>query len=298
MNRFLLPTTLFFMLLFTFNKSGFAQIAVTSADFTSQLQLGKQVSTYLDRTSTQVNVGTQGATSWDFSTLVINDEFITESKQHSTSPYASDFPAAMYASNYEGIFEGNYSNTWVYNSVNNSFLTHGTGTVANTQAGNIKTVIKYEPAWEQYSFPIQYLDSKTYSGTQYVTTYVTIPGLGEFPNTIEQTVTIEQHVDAYGIVTMPDGKKLNALRLIETSTFNYMGTTSSSTVIRLLTKSGESVSITPANNQSLNGLIQIQNISWTSGDGESIIEETVNTPGNLAANAENENVSLSWTDAS
>lgn len=287
---------LFVVLLFSVHSK--AQITITGNDFSSQLEIGKTVTTFLDTTTPQLNVGTTGQNTWDFTGLVASSEFDSESKNKATSPYASEFPNAQYTSNYAGVFVGVYSNSWVYISVTTDFITHGTGTVANSPAGDIKTVIKFNPAWVEYKFPVNYEDSKTYTGTQTIKNTISVPFVGEVVTNIEQEVTIEQEVDGYGIVTFPNGKKLNALRIVEKTTFDYDGNITTSTVIRLLTKTGESIQFTPTNENEITGLINIENVSWTSGTGESITAEIPAAPSNLMAMAGTNSIELLWTDNS
>ena len=119
------------------NVSSGQTININASDFTSRLNIGDTVVTYLDTTTMQVDVGDVGMNNLDFSGLQADEMFVTESKTPSTSPYSDVFPDAEYASNYSGIFAGVFSNTWVYNTVNNDeFISHGTATVANSAAGD------------------------------------------------------------------------------------------------------------------------------------------------------------------
>ena len=275
-----------------------AQITIVASDFDRMLDLGEQVTTYLDTTTTILDAGTAGQFSLDYSGLVANSTFVTESKTYADSPYASDFPGAEYASNYEGVFAGVYSNTWVYNSVTDDFLTHGTGTVAQTSAGDVKTVILYSPAWVEYDLPVNLNDENTYSGTQTLKTTTTVPGFGEFTNTIVQNVTISQVVNGYGTVKLPGGKQVNVLRIVEESTFNYNGNISTSTVIKLFSNTGEIISISPSSEASLDGEITVENVSWTSGDGGQVVEEAPTAPDQLSAQTNENSITLSWVDNS
>ena len=285
------------MILFQTENSN-AQITISAGDFEPQLELGNIVTTYLDTTTPQFNVGNAGQNTWDLTGLSASNEFDAETKNKATSPYAGNFPDAEYASNYAGVFAGVYSNSWVYVSVTSDFLTHGTGTVANSVAGDIKTVIKYTPAWVEYKFPINLGDMNTYTGTQTIKNTVTVPIVGEVVTNIEQEITVEQEVDGYGTVTFPDGKKLNALRIVEKTTFNNDGNITTSTVIKLLTKTGEIVQFTPSVENEITGTVGVENISWTSGSGESITEEIPAAPSDLMATAGLNSIELSWTDNS
>ncbi len=286
------------LFLFVFVTKVNAQISITASDFTALFGLGEKFTTYLDTTTPQINVGAAGQNTWDLTGLVASSEFVTENKDKATSPYASDFPDAQYASNYAGVFSGVYSNIWVYSSVTTDYVTHGTGTVANAASGNLKTVIKFSPAWSHYKLPINYNDEQTYTGTQTIKSTITVPVVGEVVTTIEQNVEVVQHVDGYGVVTFPDGKKLNALRVVEVSTFNNNGQISTSSTIVLITKTGESVSFTPTNQNETTGVIAIENVSWTTGNGTSITAEVPAAPSGLTATPGTTSIELSWNDNS
>ena len=293
------PFKLYFFLGFMFSVVfSNAQITIVANDFDRMLDIGEQVTTYLDTTTTMLDAGTAGQFNLDYSGLVANSTFVTESKTYAGSPYESDFPGAQYASNYEGVFSGVYSNTWVYTSVTDDFLTHGTGTVAESPSGDIKTVISYSPAWVEYDLPVNLNDENTYSGTQTLKTTTTVPGFGEFTNTIVQDVTITQVVNGYGTVKLPGGKQVNVLRIVEESTFNYNGNISTSTVIKLFSNTGEIISISPSSEASLDGEIAIENVSWTSGDGGQVVDEAPTAPDQLSAQTNENSITLSWVDNS
>lgn len=260
-----------FVMLFLFSAITKAQITITASDFEAQLAIGKTVTTYNDRSTTTVNLGSMGSSTWDFSTLVITDEFVTESKSIVSSPYVSDFPGAEYASNYQGTFEGVFSNTWVYNSIGDNYVSHGTGTVANTQGINVTTRITFSPAQIEYKLPVEYQSTWTYEGQQTVAATTTIPFIGDQTTTIVQQKTRNFTVDGYGLITLPGGKTLNALRIREESTLTGSGVNSSSVTYRFLTKTGEVVSLTLADGVTANsGTVNISAVSWTTGDGTSV----------------------------
>ncbi|MBU1100756.1 MAG: T9SS type A sorting domain-containing protein [Bacteroidetes bacterium] len=290
---------LFFVVLF-FSQINFAQISVTADDFRAQLELGKTVTTYNDRVTTSIDLGTTGSTSWDFVGLVATDEFVTESKAVASSPYASDFPTAQYASNYQGTFEGTFSNTWVHNSIGNDFITHGTGTVANSVAGDVTTLITFGSDWNQYKLPVVFGGTWSYAAQQTIATTITVPFVGPITTTIQQQRTISYLVDAYGTVTMPDGKNLSALRIREENHLVGEGVDQNMVIYHILTKTGESVSITLAQGLTDNsGVVNIDAISWTTGDGiDSPPIVTVTAPSALIATAATNSIDLTWTDAS
>ncbi|WP_347838698.1 T9SS type A sorting domain-containing protein [uncultured Draconibacterium sp.] len=291
------PTMLLVMFsLFVFSAK--AQISVTASDFEEGLVLGSKVTTYLDTTTLSVDVGNPGENTWDFSQLQTDYTFETESKDVASSDYAASFPGAEYASFYSGVFEGTPSSTWVYNSVGDDFISHGTGTVAQSVSGDIETIITFDPAWVQYKLPLQYGDTQSHTRTQTLDITTTVPLVGNIKQTITQEVTVDKHVDAYGKITFPGGKQLNALRIMEVTTFVTDGVTTRSKVILFLTKTGELVSVTPKDTTSLNGSIEIDNVSWTSGRGETVTATAPTLPSAVQSAIAASQVMLSWTDNS
>lgn len=273
-----------FTLLFLFSVFTKAQITVTASDLEAQLAIGKTVTTFNDRSTTSLNLGSTGSSSWDFSGLVQTDEFVTESKSVGSSPYTSDFPGAEYASNYQGTFEGVFSNTWVYNSIGENYVSHGTGTVTNTQAGPSTTKITFSPAQVEYKLPVEYQSTWNYQGQQTIATTITLPFVGDQTTTIVQQKTRNFTVDAYGLITLPGGKTLNALRIREEITLTGSGVNSSNVMYRFLTKTGESVNVTLADGVTANsGTVNISAVSWTTGDGTSVptsVKEITGLPSN------------------
>lgn len=284
--------------LLTYASSG-QMISIVAEDFTSRLNIGDTIVTYLDTTTMEVDVGGDGMNNWDFSGLQADEMFVTESKTHSASPYSDIFPSAEYASNYSGIFAGVFSNTWVYNTVNNDeFISHGTATVANSAAGDVETLITFDPEWIQYKLPIEYGYSHTYSGTQTIKTTTNVPGFGEFVNTTVQQYSTRQSVDGYGVFTLPGGKKYEGLRVIEETTFEVNGIARTDRVIRIMAKTGETVHITPNNPADTTGVVGISEISWTSGDGTGELANRPEPPSDLNATAMTNKIDLTWTDNS
>lgn len=286
-----------FTLLFLFSVLTKAQTTITASDFESQLAIGKKITTSRDGVTTSVNIGSAGQSSWDFSSLVASDQFLTESKNVGSSPYTADFPGAEYASNYEGTFSGVFSNTWVYNSIGDNYLSHGTGTVTNTQAGPATAKITFSPAQVEYKLPVEYQSTWSYSGQQTIATTITLPFIGNQTTTIVQQRTRNFTVDGYGLMTLPGGKTVAALRIREENTLTGSGVSSSSVLYRFLSKTGEGVYLTLADGVTSNsGVVSLSAVSWTDGDGTSVPNVTVNAPTVLLATSSTDKIELSWID--
>ena len=91
-------------------------------------------------------------------------------------------------------------------------------------------------------------------------------------------------VDGYGIVKMPGGKSLNALRIREENTLTGSGVSTSSVLYHFLTKTGKSVNISLADGVTSNsGIVSVSSVSWTTGDGTTLptsVEEISGLPSN------------------
>lgn len=244
-----------------------AQITITASDLSNRLAVGKNYTTYMDENATTVNIGSIGISSWDFSNLVSTHAYVSTSKTVSTSTYANDFTGAGYASNSENTYKGTTSNSWVYNSVGAQYLLHGTGT--NVASTNTTTKIKYSPAQIIYNLPLTYNSNNTQQTQQQVISTVKTQ-FGDFTTTQTNTVNRSYVVEAYGQMKMPGGKLLSCLRIKETTTTTpQQGSAATSTTYIFLTKTGESVSVSVKSGQPNTGVVQIDQVTWTSGDGVS-----------------------------
>jgi hypothetical protein len=259
---------LFAIILLTAGYSN-AQITITAADFTAQLAVGHKVTSYANFSITSANIGSPGSTSWDFSSLVSESQFVTESKNKNSSTYSSDFPNAQYASYYEGTFSGVFSQSWVYNSIGPDYYIDGTGTFTSPSGINTTSNVSYTPKKKQYQLPIANNSTWNSSGTQTIKTTIVMPIIGNQITTVVQNYSSNYTVDAYGTVKMPGGKILSALRIKAVTSLTSNSQTTTTVNYIILTKTGESVSITVKDANATSGTVGINSISWTSGDGVS-----------------------------
>jgi len=254
-------------LLFVYKAN--AQITITASDFQAQLVIGNKITTFANFSVTTANIGAPGATGWNFNGLVSEAQFVTESKDKASSPYAVDFPNAQYASYYEGTFAGIFSKTWVYNSIGPDLYTDGTGTITALQGINSTAKITFSQKKQHYKLPLNYNENWNYGGTQTIATTITVPIIGNQTTTIVQNLSVTYTTDAYGKVTMPDGKVLDALRIKEVAKLTSGQNISITVIYHIITKTGETVSITVKDQNSISGAVEITAISWTSGSGVS-----------------------------
>jgi len=199
--------------------------------------------------------------------LISEAQFVTESKTKSTSTYSNDFLNAQYASYYEGTFSGTFSQTWVYNSIGPDFYTDGTGTFSSPSGISTTSKITFAPKKKQYQLPMTYNSNWNSSGTQTVATTLVLPFIGNQTTTLVQNYSVETTVDGYGTVKMPGGKILNALRIKSVTNLTANAQTTTTVNYLILTKTGESVSITVKDVNATTGVVAIDAINWTNGDG-------------------------------
>ncbi|HOI29122.1 MAG TPA: T9SS type A sorting domain-containing protein [Melioribacteraceae bacterium] len=256
-----------------------SQISISASDVSLVLALGRSYTTYWDENTQTIDIGTTGASSWDFSNLVSTHTFVTTSKTVGSSAYVSDFSGAGFASNSENTYMGTTSNTWVYNSVTSSYLLNGTGT--NVASAGTTTKIKYNPAQVLYNLPLTFNSTNSQQTQQEVISVVKTQ-FGEFTTTLTNTVNRSYIVDAYGQMKLPGGKLLSCLRLKETTSITtQQGSTTTTVNYQFLTRTGETVTVSVKENQSNTGVVQIEQVTWSSGDGTSENPTSIQSSGTI-----------------
>ena len=269
---------LFIIVLFISASINYSQITITADDFKPQLTVGTKITTNYNMTLQTADIGSPGSTSWDFSGITVDSQFVSESKSVASSPYASDFPDAQYTSYYEGSFEGATSQTWVYTSLDQNLYFLGSGTTANIQGYNTLSKIVSDPKRLEYKLPLTYNSSWNTSGTQTISSTITIPVVGEQTTTLVQDYNGDYVVDAYGKLTMPNGVTVDALRIKETNTLSSMGQSVTTVNYNIIAKSGESITISVTDNTSTSGTVGVNGISWNDGNGSTDVKKTETIP--------------------
>ena len=247
----------------------FGQITITKTDFTSLFQIGTKFTSYGDTLEQSVNIGnTGGGNNWDFSSYLPTDTLVINYISPSGTPYESQFPNSTVTGYYE--FESqngtdiNSVKSWTYyNSDDASILGSAFFSIV-IQGGSSDSSLsleKHDPPFVQYDFPLE--SGKIWSVKDSVITTI----ISQSDTFSSAKVSIyDYHVDAWGKMTLPSGKTVDALRLREkvTSTQYFGGIAfppSISVNYFFLAKSGESFSInTQSENPPTSG-----NISGTIG---------------------------------
>lgn len=252
------------MTLLLISYSAFGQITITSADVSAQFTPGNSTVIKTDTITTSVDIGQLGSTSWDFSFLVPNPglDIIITSVDPNSTPYIGTFPGANLASHSITDFAGIQSENYSYLSVNGAFNSHGSVTEADFAGFLSTTTITNDPVKPVAVFPFTYNSDFSYSGE--TTVLQEIQGFP--PTTTMITVICTTEVDAYGPMTLPGGRIVDALRIqsdeinivqgpvpVYTRTINYT----------FLAKDGSQVSFSADTTQPETGVINNEaSISW------------------------------------
>ena len=110
------------VILFTsivFSTLTLAQITITSADASAMNAVGNAITNHLDSTTTSIDIGSPGATSWDFSAFNSHFTSTFASVAPSSTPYySSDFPTSNVAFTFTELLEGITADGWQHSTQN------------------------------------------------------------------------------------------------------------------------------------------------------------------------------------
>jgi len=233
------------------------QIEITQDDYIGSFTIGT-MGTSLGNTEDQIiDIGQPGGNNqWDFGGIpadLFNEiNFISPVG----TPFVGTFGNAdvvaylFFGVEDEGVIST--SEGYSYFSTQDATIL-GTGSVVNSSFGgqeftSTSTSIHYPP-FKEYNFPIRFGDEWEKSDSSETNA---VTSEGAFVTSL--TVDYEVSIDAWGTMTMPSGKVVDALRSREVSTTNtYIGDiwTSSGTDIHyfFMGKNGESLSILVSNDE-------------------------------------------------
>jgi hypothetical protein len=248
-----------------------AQITITSADASAINAVGNIITNHFDSTTTSVDIGSPGATSWDFSALNshITNTF-TSVLPSSTQYYLSDFPNSNVVFHFNINLMDSAGEGWAYSTQNaNNYEQNGEAVkaVIGTDTMLLKTI--YSPA--QLDLPLPFTFNSQW-GSNFTITNTT------YFNGIPFTTTNANHteavlVDAYGQLTMPGGAVVPVLRVRRDDRYTspsppfYVRTISYS----FLTKSGAAVAVVASDTTAPNsGIIQTDGVTWSNNIAVSV----------------------------
>jgi hypothetical protein len=238
-----------------------AQITFTASDAAAQLAVGRTMTNNSDTTTTSLNIGSTGATSWNFTGLLAHTSSTLTSVSLASSPFAADFPGATHAIQAPVTYAGIPVTGYQYLTLGTSLL--NPGQEANASLGPLGTAnlkITESPLDVVYALPSTY--GTAWSSIYTETTAITINGFPQTPSSTSHNISYT--VDAYGVMTLPGGISSNALRIRRVEHLN-----GGSLSYIFLANNGGLVRVTASDTlQPSSGVISIarKSISWTPGD--------------------------------
>ncbi|MCH7772084.1 MAG: T9SS type A sorting domain-containing protein [Bacteroidetes bacterium] len=236
--------------------------------------MGNTTTIRTDTIVTSVDIGQLGSTSWDFSFLTPNPayDFVITVVDPNSTPYIGDFPGSNIATKSQVDIMGLTADIYSYLSINGSFNSHGSVMEADT----ILVTTTSNPIEPLGISPFTFGSTVDYDGER--TTVMEITGFPPF--TTMTTVISNSVVDAYGPMTLPGGRVVDALRIKEDEIniiqdpFPFYSRTISYT---FLAKDGSQVSVPSDTIQAETGVINnTASVSWNDALVTSIrLEETI-----------------------
>ncbi|HKJ81496.1 MAG TPA: T9SS type A sorting domain-containing protein [Ignavibacteriaceae bacterium] len=206
-------------ILFITTVKSFAQITITSSDVQSYFTIGKILHISDDTSTTSLNIGDTGATSWDFSGLHSDSLINIHIVKPSGTPFGNNFPAATFSNSDTVIVSGYPAEQWQFYSVNNALLYYGFSGHGNAGGFQITAISHNNPAAKNLVLP---LNMGTNWTEDFVRTDSTI--ISQLPPSVSYTnIHDENTVDAYGSMTLPGGDTVQALR-VRTDIWTYTST--------------------------------------------------------------------------
>lgn len=192
-----------------------------------------------------IDVGQLGENVWDFSDLSVKSTYLAIFIDPAESPFPGPYPDAEVCMH---IIEGD-NNLWLYSTAaQNKILAYGES--IGEPSDGLSFIFK--PAREM-NFPLNYLDSWDYTGVETVKIGATED---------DTPITIQNVIDAYGKLTLPGGKVVDALRYTATESRDFGGSTDETNLIFFLTKGGDVIMIFVMNGSPLVGEITAGELVW------------------------------------
>jgi len=262
--KILFTIQIFLFTLILFATVTLAQITITSADATAINAVGNVLTNYIDSLATSVNIGSPGATSWDFSALNSQLTNTFTGVVPSSTPYLSDYPSANVVFSFTEIIDTVTADGWQYTTQNSGDYVMN-GVVVESAFGTDIMLVKavYSPA--QVLFPLPYTYNSQWNSSFTITNTIYYNGAPFIITTANHTETVL--VDAWGNMTMPGGAVLQALRVRRDDRYTSPSPPFYKRVISysFITKSGTAVEIVANDTTSPNnGTIQVKDgVAWS-----------------------------------
>ena len=229
--------------------------------------VGNVIISHFDSTAVLVDIGSPGATSWDFSGLNSHISGIFTSVVPSSTPYFStDFPTSNVVFKFKEVLDADTADGWQYSTQNpGEYLGDGLALESSVEGEDFLMIVGFSPA--QIIFPLPFSYNSQWSSDYTLTSTSYYNGFPLFSFTEDHTETVV--VDAWGPMKMPGGAVLQALRLRreDVSPSPTPPSTIRSVSYSFITKSGTSVEISAMDTTAANsGVIETDGVSWSSSN--------------------------------
>jgi hypothetical protein len=253
-----------------FSRAAAQSITITEEDVRQQMEVGKFTTTVSDTLTKSVNIGSTGATSWDFSALLTHTSTQLLSVTPSSTPYISSFPDATFALETVMSVAGISGTAYIYLVLDTNLMNPGIMAGTSTFLGPIVYHRTHTPSDITYALPSTF-------GTTWTSVYTSseiITLNGNPISTTSNNHNASYLVDAYGPMTLPGGYVEDALRIRK-----YDSTSTWKAVSYIfLAKSGASVQLSPSESFPPDtGTIAVTSVTWN-GPLPTDVEAASGTP--------------------
>ncbi len=235
-----------------------AQITITSTDVGLVFSPGHSLTSKIDTATKTLNIGTLGASNWDFSSIVSNFTTSATVVAPDTTFFFSEFPSATVAEKAGGVYS--------YFQLATDLVMLGSGFTVPFDAR-----LKLNPGETVYKLPMT-------MGTSWTSSYVETTKVASLGSTTTRAYTRDNVVDAFGNMTLPGGAIFAALRL-RVDTKSGSGPSYFRTITyQYIAKNGAGVFVFPADtSQASTGVISVSNSSWNGPIVGTSVEESPGT---------------------
>jgi len=252
-----------FLTILLVNSITLGQITLSIEEYQHLYFDGHTLTYSIDTLKSESDLGSLGNNTWDFSNLLLNNQFTAISVSPFYSPFIDEFPEANYVTEATIDFMNSATNLYSYiNLTENGFHILGSKIQTSIQGTIFAEKITYNPPQRSVIFPLSYL-------TEWVDTFE-VKSTTLLNDTIislnSEVQRIHYKCDAYGMIKTPQNVLLPALRIkADKTTFNITtGNYNKEINYKYITPDGFSVSFSAIDTLAPNtGCIKIKNLVWT-----------------------------------
>jgi len=249
--------------IFLVNSITLGLITFTIQDYQHLYYDGHTLTYSLDTLKSETDLGSLGNNTWDFSNLLLNNQFTAISVSPFYSPFISEFPGANYVTETASNFMNISTNLFSYiNLTENGFYILGSKIQSSIQDTIFAEKVTYNPPQNSLIFPLSYLtewdDIFEVNSTELLN--------GNIISLNSEIQRIHYKCDAYGMIQTPQKVLLPALRLkADKTTFNRVtGNYNREINYQYITPEGFSASFSAIDTLAPDtGCIKIKNFVWT-----------------------------------